>query len=243
MNGRTQLTGWLFLAFAILPYVLAAKPLMQTVRVADLRPSQFSLGGCEVRYHVGRYGKKISDKNTVFEDEDPDRIQVVLAPDGDVYIVDGHHHLAALDELGVKRVRVAVMKDWSRLPNMDVFWEKMANHQWVYLRDEKGKQRSVRDLPESLHAMADDPFRSIAWLVRKSGGYDKTDIPFAEFRWAEYFRSRIPLRSSANSSLRRAVQTGIELARQTSAEALPGYHPYPKSDCAIHLAQLAGMLP
>jgi hypothetical protein len=40
--------------------------------------------------------------------------------------------------------------------------------------------------------MRDDPYRSLAALVRKSGGYEKSTRPFSEFVWANHFRCTPP---------------------------------------------------
>ena len=40
----------------------------------------------------------------------------------------------------------------------------------------------------SLCSLVDDPYRSLAGLARKAGTYDKVDVPFTEFKWANYLR-------------------------------------------------------
>ena len=39
--------------------------------------------------------------------------------------------------------------------------------------------------------MTFDPYRSLAWIVRDKHGYLKNDTPFSEFKWANFFRTRI----------------------------------------------------
>ena len=70
--------------------------------------------------------------------------------------------------------------------------------------------------------MRDDPYRSIAWVVRDNGGYRDTDELFAEFHWANFFRSRIPLEMVQNDFLK-AVEEAMKLASSKDAEKLPGY--------------------
>ncbi len=47
-------------------------------------------------------------------------------------------------------------------------------------------RRNIKDL-------AFDPYRSLAWIVRDRHGYLKTDAPFSEFKWANFFRNCILL--------------------------------------------------
>jgi len=77
-------------------------------------------------------------------------------------------------------------------------------------------------LPEKIKMLQDDPYRSLAWLVRKNGGYKKTAIPFAEFKWARYFRKKIKL-SGKKHAIKDALPLALELARDPEAENLPGY--------------------
>jgi len=50
-------------------------------------------------------------------------------------------------------------------------------------------------LPKHIRDLEFDPYRSLAWLVRDRHGYMKNNTPFSEFKWANYFRTRIlPIR-------------------------------------------------
>ena len=46
----------------------------------------------------------------------------------------------------------------------------------------------------SLTELKDDPYRSLAYFVRKKGGYDKTKINLAEFYLAAFYKKFITLR-------------------------------------------------
>jgi hypothetical protein len=76
-------------------------------------------------------------------------------------------------------------------------------------------------LPSSLLGLKDDPYRSLAWAVREAGGFVKTDKPFTEFKWAEFFRPRIPM-GSGEVAWEAAVQAAIRLAKSPAAAGLPG---------------------
>eukprot|EP01126_Amoeba_proteus_P009476 TRINITY_DN13591_c0_g1_i11.p1 TRINITY_DN13591_c0_g1~~TRINITY_DN13591_c0_g1_i11.p1 ORF type:complete len:311 (-),score=57.02 TRINITY_DN13591_c0_g1_i11:510-1442(-) len=57
--------------------------------------------------------------------------------------------------------------------SLPVFWRIMENRNYVLLRDERGNNISVSDLPTSLKALRDNPYRSLASWVRHSNGYVK----------------------------------------------------------------------
>jgi hypothetical protein len=59
--------------------------------------------------------------------------------------------------------------------------------------------------------------------VRNAGGYIKTPEPFAEFQWADFFRTRVRLWSTS-FQFSAAVQQGVHLARSPDALVLPGFY-------------------
>jgi hypothetical protein len=67
-----------------------------------------------------------------------------------------------------------------------------------------------------------DAHRDLAWSVREAGGFMKSDLPYAEFRWAQFLRSRIP-RTSVLRDFEYAHDRGMMLARSQAASHLPGF--------------------
>jgi hypothetical protein len=59
------------------------------------------------------------------------------------------------------------------------FWFVMDNRGWLHLYDERGRRRTHEDLPSSVKGLRDDPFRTLAGELRRSGGFAKETIPFA----------------------------------------------------------------
>ena len=47
---------------------------------------------------------------------------------------------------------------------------------------------------QKLTKLQNDPYRSLAGLVRMAGGYAKVEAPFSEFLWADFFRPRVTAR-------------------------------------------------
>ena len=94
-----------------------------------------------------------------------------------------------------------------------------------YDRDQYGVgPHDPNHLPEDVRGMADDPFRSVAWQVRKRGGYEKSDEPFAEFQWAQYFRERLKTYPT-RADFEKAVVEAMRLVHDPAAKGLPGYKP------------------
>ncbi len=116
-----------------------------------------------------------------------------------VYLVD-HHHLVraiydALHERYGKDICVfaKVLGNGSSLEEV-YFWKTMHEQNWVYLFDGfGGGPRPPATLPAHIKDLGYDPYRSLAWLVREHHGYLKNNAPFSEFKWANFFRSRILL--------------------------------------------------
>ena len=98
----------------------------------------------------------------------------------------------------------------------------MDNKRWVYPYDNKGERCHFKDLPKSIKDLKDDPYRSLAGLVRNGGGYAKDQTPFSEFLWADFFRPRIAA-SRISKQQSQAVRAAIKLAHSREARYLPGW--------------------
>jgi hypothetical protein len=77
-------------------------------------------------------------------------------------------------------------------------------------------------MPGKSTQLKDDPYRSLAGLVRVGGGYAKDETPFSEFLWADFFRPHIG-RSQIKSQQNQAVRAAIKLAHSRQARYLPGW--------------------
>jgi hypothetical protein len=93
---------------------------------------------------------------------------------------------------------------------------------WSHPYDNRGKRRDYRDMPKRLTQMLDDPYRSLAAMVRNAGGFAKNQEPFVEFLWADFFRPRIAI-ASIKKEPRKAARAGLKLARSEQARYLPGW--------------------
>jgi len=193
-----------------------------TVEIAKLRPTQFAVGEWEVEKRAEKIAQlKPKKLEEYLGNHQP---VVVIGPQGIPYVIDGHHLCCALLKAGIRTtVEVKVEANLHRLDTA-LFWDVMKDSGWVYLYDEKGRGPFAPDrLPKSVAELADDPYRSLAWAVCERGGWDKSNSSFAEFRWAEFFRSRV--RIDDRSGFGKAVAEALDLCHRPEAKALPGYIP------------------
>lgn len=196
---------------------------LQSVSVNLLRPTQIAVGGRLVRQKrkdlrgLAKKPQELVDYILIHP------ISVVIGPAHAAYIIDHHHLGLALLQERFKTAPVLVEADLSD-HGPAAFWAEMRRKAWVYPFDRRGKERPISDIPQDLEAMQDDPYRSLAGFVRQKGGFTKTRKPYAEFRWADYFRPLISP-NQVSQKFRQSVKRGIELAAHPNAAHLPGYNP------------------
>jgi hypothetical protein len=192
-------------------------------KVLKLKPTQFAVGMLEIdeKIEIVRgYGKKqIRD----FIDENP--VPVVRGPHRDLFIVDHHHFLFVCYHVGIKKVRVNLVKDLSkRRMSYSQFWKWMfkTRHAYPYCQFGEGPREALY-LPKDIRGLADDPYRSLAWFVRKAGAFENSQRNFAEFKWANFFRERQLLNRHGPLGMPRALIQAVALAQTPAARHLPGF--------------------
>jgi hypothetical protein len=192
---------------------------LERVRLARLRPTQLTVGYVEVTLKCQQWSR-LTRKQRKLELEQH-VFPAVLGPGPEHFIID-HHHLgiALLDE-GIKEVSVAVLDDLSYLEK-PVFWRTMESRSWSHPYDRRGRRCDYGDMPHRLRQLQDDPYRSLAGLVRRAGGFAKDQEPFVEFLWADYFRPLVSARL-ISSEPKRATAQALRLARSPQARYLPGW--------------------
>jgi hypothetical protein len=198
---------------------MVREPLLTTVAITELRPTQITVGMREVqakRKHWREIGMK---KGSEFLGKH--MIPVILGPKKRNYVIDHHHLSLALHEEKIKNVAVTVIANLSKL-EPDEFWNVMDNRSWMHPFDDNGVRKHYRDIPKSITELVDDPFRSLAGELRRSGGYAKDTTPFSEFIWAEFLRRRIK-RKTAESDFDGALEKALQLAKSQDANYLPGW--------------------
>jgi hypothetical protein len=194
-------------------------PVLHATPILSLRPTQISVGMQEVHRKRDEWRKKTSTDLEKFLRSH--MVPTILGPGGEHYLIDHHHLALALHEEGIDSVFVTVAADLSRLKAAP-FWNMMDFHSWSHPYDAKGRRRPFSDLPRTVEAMEDDPYRSLAGELRWNGGFAKDSTPFAEFLWADFFRPRIKAKT-IRSDFQAALTEAVALARTGDADYLPGW--------------------
>ena len=192
---------------------------MKTIKIARLRPTQVTHGEREIREKTKAYRSLSGHELEMAIAEKP--VPIVLGPANAPYAIDHHHVATALWHAGVTRVPVVLISDLSSLTRAE-FWLTMENHRWTYPYDRDGRRVAFADMYEHVWELVDDEFRSLSASVRDAGGYEKTAVPLEEFRWADFFRHRLPP-PVTDRDFELLVRKAVKLARSRAALGLPGY--------------------
>jgi hypothetical protein len=195
------------------------EPILKPVAIADLRPTQMTVGIREVEEKRKRWRSESKIKGEEFLGKH--MIPVVLGPKDRHYVIDHHHLARALHDEGVKDVMVTVVKNLSKL-EPDSFWFVLDNERWMHPYDDEGRLRPYKDFPTTMAKLIDDPFRSLAGELRRAGGFAKDTTPFSEFLWADFLRRRVE-RKTVEAHFKRALEKALELAKEEEASYLPGW--------------------
>ena len=191
------------------------------IAISQLRPTQISVGLLQVKHK--RLRLKILEKRPSelvdFILEHP--IRVVIGPKEKAYIIDHHHLALALMKERFENAPMDIEDDFSTL-STEAFWDKMQACQFVYPYDADGKKKTLAAIPKKVEQLTDDPYRSLAGFVREAGCFNKVQTPYAEFLWADYFRSRIK-KTLLKKHFDEALKHAISLAHHESASHLPGF--------------------
>ena len=201
----------------MIPHLI--EPKLEPVALDNLRPTQMTVGLREVE-------RKRQDWLQREEDDGPQflghhLLPAVLGPKHRLWIIDNHHLARALHEAGVQQVLVSIVARLQHLAQRE-FLTFMENRNWLHPYDAKGRRREWADLPKHVSGLIDDPYRSLASEVRRKGGFAKTEAPYSEFLWADFFRIRMRTERLVKQH-NKAVTEAIELARSKEAVHLPGF--------------------
>lgn len=195
------------------------EPHLQPVEIAELRPTQMTVGFREVSEKRGQWRKHSENDGADYLGRH--MVPVIVGPKKRAYLVDDHHLVRALYEEGIVHVLTSVVCDLSSLDKTE-FWSTMDCRHWIYPFDLKGERKTHDKLPESISSLVDDPYRSLAGSLRRAGGFAKDSTPYSEFVWANFLRLRIDP-SDLTRDYERALGSALVLARSADARHLPGW--------------------
>ena len=194
-------------------------PTVNEIEIAELRPTQMTVGLHEVAAKRREWrDAKASKRLKILGGH---AVPTVLGPKERYYVVDHHHLARALLDEGEKTLQVYVLSDLSGVDRA-AFWTVLDNSGWCHAYDHKGRRCELSDIPKSLAEMKDDPYRSLAGQLRRSGGFAKTDKPFSEFIWADFLRRRVE-QDVVEHDFAAALVKALELSKAQEARYLPGW--------------------
>lgn len=196
---------------------------MEFKKVLSLKPTQFSIGFYEVDKKMEKISKMNDKELQRYLDEHP--VPVIVGPNNLFYMIDRHHLVRAAWELRISEVVVDIKADLSHLDGGE-FWEVMKKAKWVYLFDQFGNgPHGEEKLPWDIRRMSDDPYRSLAWMLREQKVFTKVNRPYSEFVWANFFRDKIKIENT-EKGLKQATQSAIEMVKNKlkGVEDLPGFN-------------------
>jgi hypothetical protein len=139
------------------------EPTLTLVAIADLRPTQITVGLREVAEKRQSWRAQSDAKGGAFLGTH--MIPVIRGPKGRLYVIDHHHLARALHDEGQDKILTNPIADLSQLTK-DSFWVVMDCKGWCHPYDATGKRRDFADIPTAVADLVDDPFRSLA------GGHD-----------------------------------------------------------------------
>jgi hypothetical protein len=192
---------------------------LKRVNFGQLRPTQMTVGFKEVGEKQKEWSELGGKKRRKAMDEM--FFPVVTGPKDFFFVLDHHHSAVALGREKASEVHVGIVKDLSKLTESE-FWIYLDHLSWVHPYDHRGERRSLNDIPASFQKLRDDPYRSLAGDVRDAGGFAKSDEPYLEFLWSNFFRAHISLRL-LSSHYQRATKRALKLAHSGKTAHLPGW--------------------
>ena len=101
---------------------MIAQETIKTVPVADLVPTQMTVGMREVNFKRRRWRERSSHEAANYLKKL--RIPVVLGPNARQYLIDRHHLTLALHDEGIGELTVSVVANLSTL-SFDDFWTSL----------------------------------------------------------------------------------------------------------------------
>lgn len=235
------------------------------VRLEQLRPTQAVVGHEQIYYKLGRFAKepnklfdeyceangqgessKVPKDASLHKPESfscqaevgsrsSEMKTVVVGPQGQLYLTDGHHTFTTLWEhaQGGAQLQmwVRVTDNFSDSPDQAAFWQRMQTARKVWLKDGQGQSIAPEQLPLQLGlaSLGSDPYRALVYFTREVA-YDKPRSgevapEFLEFYWGNWLRERLPLQGydlSEQDQYRNAVAAAAQLMVGQAPDGLLG---------------------
>jgi hypothetical protein len=207
--------------FEPLPPPPASQPLLE-VPIAALHPTQLCVGMAEVRSRQQDFQAESGREQRDYLGRKP--VPLVQGGDGTLWMVDRHHRLRALLELMPQATAFGYLALTLDSSDHHAVLAELHQRGWLYLHDGRGLgPLPPQALPPSLLGLQDDPYRSLVWKLKREGVIQAAPlIPFHEFRWGAWLRSRT-LPPFSSERLEPALPAARALARSQAAAHLAGW--------------------
>jgi hypothetical protein len=107
----------------------------------------------------------------------------VAGPDSQLFITDHHHGAKAWLQSGAQEAFCEVVNSEKNLPRAfekeEQFWAVLQKARLVRLKNERALDIKPSQLPKTLEAMPDDPYRSLCMArFREKGGFSSGGADF-----------------------------------------------------------------
>jgi hypothetical protein len=207
--------------FEPLPPPPADLPLLE-VPIAALHPTQLCVGLAEVRSRQTDFQAESGRDRRNYLGRKP--VPLVRGGEGTLWMVDRHHRLRALLELVPEATAFGYIALDLAHHDHEAVLADLQQRGWLYLHDGRGLgPLPPRALPPNLLGLQDDPYRSLVWRLKREGVIQAAPlIPFHEFRWGAWLRSRT-LPPFSSERLEPALPAARALARSRAAAHLAGW--------------------
>jgi hypothetical protein len=192
------------------------------VPIAQLHPTQMCVGMAEIRSRQLDFAKDDPEERRRYLGKKP--TPLVRSGSGEFWMVDRHHRLRGLMELDPEATAFGYLALELEARDRHAVLEELHRRGWLYLYDGRGLgPLAPSALPEQLTGTQDDPFRSLVWKLKREGVVAPAPlIPFHEFRWGAWLRSR-NLPPFNSDRLDPALPAARALARSKAACHLAGW--------------------
>ncbi len=219
------LLGLLF--FVQLQAGLASEPrpvVLEKINLSMVYATQAAIGGIEVDIRAAKIKKMSTSELDTYQVEKAGRI---IRYNNKNYLVDGHHMLNAMHRAGHKTFLVQVVENWSGISQTEFETRLLDRGYCLVLSEGAARYPELRGIiSQKAIALPDDPYRSLAWGVKKVGGFAKSEQDYAEFKWARYLETKISV-SLIHQDFKQAIRESLSFVHLPQASLLPGYKSKP----------------
>ena len=186
------------------------------------QPSQLCVGMAEIRSRQLDFAADDAKQRRRYLKRKPTTL--VRSASGELWMVDRHHRLRALLELDPNATAFGYVVLQLEVSERHAVLEQLHQRGWLYLYDGRGLgPLHPTALPSSLSGTQDDPYRSLVWKLKREGLVAAAPlIPFHEFRWGAWLRSR-NLPPFSSERLDPALPAARALVRSQAASHLAGW--------------------